>query len=188
VIAGCPTPASAHDLQSLARATMYEWSSWTRRRIGLSLISPPTWIETTIDGVIAVTALRVGDEDLADIGLEPVAVDETVEHYRCGHAGDANTCDQRSRLAMTIRVAHPQPLAPPAAAVPVRHLVALQVSSMKTSRSGSRSSWPSNQASGWLRTPGRSCSTACPVFFERDAVSGEEAAQRRDRHRHTRLA
>ena len=59
---------------------------------------------------------------------------------------------------------------------------------MNTSRAGSRSSWPSNQFSRALRTSARSCSTACPVFFARDAVSGEEAVQRRDHHRHACLA
>src|SRR4051812_39400123 len=46
-------------------------------------------------------------------------------------------------------------------------LVEAQVSSMKISRSGSRSSWPSNQASRRLRMSGRSCSAACAVFFLR---------------------
>lgn len=54
-------------------------------------------------------------------------------------------------------------------------LVAVQVSSMNTSRSGSRSSWPSNQSCRWLRTSGRSCSIAWPVFFARHAVTNEEA-------------
>ena len=44
-------------------------------------------------------------------------------------------------------------------------LVAVQVSSMNTSRAGSRSSWRSNHASRRLRTSGRSCSLAWPVFF-----------------------
>jgi len=44
-------------------------------------------------------------------------------------------------------------------------LVEAQVSSMKTRRSGSRSSWPSNQASRRFRMSGRSCSAACAVFF-----------------------
>lgn len=48
---------------------------------------------------------------------------------------------------------------------------------MKTRRSGSRSSWPSNQASRRLRTSGRSCSAACAVFFHRDPASLEEAPQ-----------
>ena len=43
--------------------------------------------------------------------------------------------------------------------------VAVQVSSMKTSRSGSRSGWLANQSWRFFRTSGRSCSTACPVFF-----------------------
>ncbi len=44
-------------------------------------------------------------------------------------------------------------------------LVDVQVSSMNTSRAGSRSSWPSNQASRRVRTSGRSCSVAWAVFF-----------------------
>src|SRR6185369_6063033 len=44
-------------------------------------------------------------------------------------------------------------------------LVEAQVSSMKISRSGSRSSWPSNQAARRLRISGRSCATACSSFF-----------------------
>ena len=45
-------------------------------------------------------------------------------------------------------------------------LVAVQVSSMKSSRSGSRSSWSWNQASRALRMSGRSCSAACPIFMD----------------------
>lgn len=59
-------------------------------------------------------------------------------------------------------------------------LVEASVSSMNTSRLGSRSSWLSNQACLRLRTSGRSCSAACPVFFERDLVTLEEPPQRRD--------
>lgn len=44
-------------------------------------------------------------------------------------------------------------------------LVAVHVSSMNTKRSGSRSTWLSNQSWRCLRTSGRSCSMACPVFF-----------------------
>ena len=36
---------------------------------------------------------------------------------------------------------------------------------MNTRRSGLRSCWASNQSRRWLRTSGRSCSAACPVFF-----------------------
>jgi hypothetical protein len=44
-------------------------------------------------------------------------------------------------------------------------LVEAHVSSMKTSRSGSSSGWPSNPSRRRLRTCGRSCSSACAVFF-----------------------
>src|SRR5215210_5124371 len=43
-------------------------------------------------------------------------------------------------------------------------LVEAQVSSMNTSRSGSRSSWPSNQASRRFRMSGRSCSQGMQLF------------------------
>jgi hypothetical protein len=49
---------------------------------------------------------------------------------------------------------------------------------MKTSFSGSRSGWPSNQSSRCFKISGRSCSLACAVFFSRDAVTVEEAPQR----------
>src|SRR5215212_7212009 len=49
---------------------------------------------------------------------------------------------------------------------------------MNTSRAGSRSSWPSNQASRASATSGLSCSAACAVFFERDAARVEEAPDR----------
>src|SRR5919205_93150 len=45
-------------------------------------------------------------------------------------------------------------------------LVAAPVSSMNTRRAGSRSSWPSNQVSGRLRTSGRSCSAAWAVLWD----------------------
>ncbi len=57
-------------------------------------------------------------------------------------------------------------------------LVLAQVSSRKTKRSGSRSSWPSNQSSRRFRISGRSCSVACAVFFARDAVTAEVAPER----------
>src|SRR5918994_5814679 len=57
-------------------------------------------------------------------------------------------------------------------------LVDAQVSSMNTRRSGSRSSWSSNQASRRFRTSGRSCSEACAVFFARDLVTAAEAPER----------
>ena len=57
-------------------------------------------------------------------------------------------------------------------------LVDAQVSSMNTRRSGSRSSWLSNPAWRRFKTSGRSCSLARAVFFGRDSVIGEEAANR----------
>jgi hypothetical protein len=53
-------------------------------------------------------------------------------------------------------------------------LVAAPVSSMKTSLLGSSSSWSSNQASRRFRMSGRSRSTACADFFERQAATVEE--------------
>jgi hypothetical protein len=57
-------------------------------------------------------------------------------------------------------------------------LVEAQVSSMNIRRSGSRSSWPSNHSSRRFRMSGRSCSAARAVFFARDLVALEEAANR----------
>ena len=59
-------------------------------------------------------------------------------------------------------------------------LVEAPVSSMNTSRSGSRSSCPSNQASRAALTSGRSRSQAWAVFFDRDRPRVEEAPERAD--------
>ena len=59
-------------------------------------------------------------------------------------------------------------------------LVEAQVSSMNTSRAGSRSSCPSNQASRRVKTSGRSCSAACADFFPCYLPAREEAPQRTD--------
>ena len=61
-------------------------------------------------------------------------------------------------------------------------LVDAAVSSMKISRAGSRSSWPSNQSRRRRRTSARCCSLACAVFFERDAALFEEHPHRRRHH------
>jgi hypothetical protein len=63
-------------------------------------------------------------------------------------------------------------------------LVEAQLSSMKTKRSGSRSSWPSNQALRHFKMSERSCSDACAVFFARDGVTDEKAADRPIANRH----
>src|SRR5215204_4437475 len=55
-------------------------------------------------------------------------------------------------------------------------LVDAQVSSMKTSRSRSSLPWLSRQASRRFKTSGRSCSVAWAVFFARDLMALEEAA------------
>jgi hypothetical protein len=73
---------------------------------------------------------------------------------------------------MAVRHAHPEPPPLRRSAVGAGHLgrgpgLAAQnyVSSMNTRRSGSRSSWRSNQSWRRLRMSGRSCSAACAVFF-----------------------
>src|SRR5689334_21168122 len=64
-------------------------------------------------------------------------------------------------------------------------LVEAQVSSMKISRSGSRSSWLSHQSCRRFRMSGRSCSLACADFFERDLVPIKEAPDPTDAGEHT---
>src|SRR3954467_3885059 len=59
-------------------------------------------------------------------------------------------------------------------------LVEAQVSSMNTSRSGSRSSWPSNQAARRWRTSGGPARRHAPSFFTRDLVPAAKAPERTD--------
>jgi len=66
--------------------------------------------------------LQFRHENLGDIGLEPVAVDRPVQHHRRDHAGHAQACDQRGGFAVSVRKAHPQPLAFWAAAVAAGHV------------------------------------------------------------------
>jgi transaldolase len=63
-------------------------------------------------------------------------------------------------------------------------LVVTQVSSMKTSPSGSRSSCPSNPSSRRSATSGRACSLACAVFFKGQPATREAFPQGRARNRH----
>ena len=51
------------------------------------------------------------DENLIDIGLEPLAVDRPVENHRRRHAVAAQTADEGRRLPMSVRNARAQPLA-----------------------------------------------------------------------------
>ena len=66
-------------------------------------------------------------------------------------------------------------------------LVDAQVSSMNTRRSGSRSSWASNQSQRRVRMSGRFCSAACAVFFKRQAAAVEEGPKRRPSRIHITL-
>lgn len=61
----------------------------------------------------------------------------------------------------SLRIHAKRTLTPLAAPV----LVAVQVSSMKMRRAGSRSGWSSNQSSRAVFTSGRSCSAAWAVSF-----------------------
>lgn len=56
--------------------------------------------------------------------------------------------------------------------------VEAQVSSMKTRRTGSRSSWPSNHSCRRIRKSERSCSEACVLFFARVIMTRKEAVDR----------
>jgi hypothetical protein len=56
--------------------------------------------------------------------------------------------------------------------------VGAPVSLMNTSRSGSRSSWPSIHASRRFRSSGRSCSAAWAVFFDGHIAAVEEGPDR----------
>jgi len=58
---------------------------------------------------------------------------------------------------------------------------------MNTRRSGSRSSWASNQSLRRFRTSGRFCSAACAVFFKRQAAAVEEGPKRRPSRIHITL-
>jgi hypothetical protein len=67
-------------------------------------------------------------------------------------------------------------------------LVEAPVSSMKTSRVGSRSGCASNQASLRRATSGRSCSLACAVFFDGHGVAVKETPDRAGRKGGTMIA
>src|SRR6266545_4708738 len=56
--------------------------------------------------------------------------------------------------------------------------VEVPVSSMNTSRAGSRAGCSSFQAARASATSGRSCSLACTIFFEADALGSKEPPYR----------
>src|SRR6185295_14738958 len=61
-------------------------------------------------------------------------------------------------------------------------LVLAQVSSMKTRREGSSRPWYFLHCARRLATSGRSCSLACRLFFEGDALVHEEVPDREVAH------
>jgi len=69
-----------------------------------------------------VTGPKLRYEHLRHIGLEPVAVDRTIEHHRRDHACHPQRGDQRGRLAVAVGEAHPQALALGAPSVAAGHV------------------------------------------------------------------
>ena len=69
-----------------------------------------------------VARLQIGDEDLADIGLEPVAVDWAVQHHGNHNAVEPQSGNEGRRLAMAVRVPHAQPFTTSAATVAAHHV------------------------------------------------------------------
>ena len=116
---------------------------------------------------MTMTALaQFRDEDLVDVSLESETVDGSVDDERRDEAAQRQGSDEGRGFPMSVRNADPQALARAERDRRRRAmLVEAQVSSMKIKRSGSRSSWPSNQSSRCFATSGRLCSEACAVFF-----------------------
>lgn len=69
-----------------------------------------------------ITGLQNGYEHVGDIGFEPFAVDRAIEHHWRDHAGHAQSGHQRGRFAVTMRKAHTQALAFPAATMAAGHV------------------------------------------------------------------
>jgi transposase len=106
------------------------------------------------------------DKDLVDIGLEGGAVDRPVERHRRGpipvrRSAPTKVVVFQWRWGMAARNRSPSGARPELRAM----VVDAQVSSMKTSPSGSRSSWPSNPSWRRFMMSGRSGSLACTVFY-----------------------
>src|SRR5215218_1625443 len=104
-------------------------------------------------------------EHLVDIGLEGMPVEWTIKHHGSCDPVVAQPRHEGSGLPMAVRDPGSQALALRRPAAQPGMLVEVHVSSINTSRAGSRSSWPSNHSSLRLRTSGRSCSDAWAVFF-----------------------
>lgn len=69
-----------------------------------------------------VTGPQFRYENLGHVGLEPIAVDGTVQYHRCDHARHAQSRDQRGGLAVPVRETHSQSLAFGAAAMATGHV------------------------------------------------------------------
>ena len=69
-----------------------------------------------------VSRLERWRQDVADIGLEPLAVDRSVQHHRRDHAAQPQARDQCGGLAVAMREAHAQPGAARTPPVAARHV------------------------------------------------------------------
>lgn len=61
-------------------------------------------------------------EHMADIGLEPIAVDRAVQNHRRDHTAEAEAGDEGRRFPVAVRNRHPQAFTPDAAPVRARHV------------------------------------------------------------------
>ena len=81
---------------------------------------------------------KFGYEDFFDVGLEGIAVDRPIKDPGCDDAARGQPGEECRRFPMAVRNADPQAFAALARPCLRAILVEAQVSSMKTSRSGSR--------------------------------------------------
>ena len=98
-----------------------------------------------------------------------------VEHHGGGRSVQPKGADEGGGLPVPMGDRRPAPIARPERRA---ILVDAPVSSTKTSLSGSRSGWVSNQAPRRCSTSGRCCLLACADFFKGDAAAEEEAPHR----------
>lgn len=129
--------------------------------------------------------LEFGNEDFCDMDLESVPVDGTVEDEGRRDAADPKTGDEGRCLpspwGMLARSRSPRAQRPCVRAM----FVEVQVSSMKTRRSGSSSGWLSNQSSRRFRADLARLHVGS--FFARQIVTLAEAPKRGDAHNGVRL-
>ena len=112
-------------------------------------------------------ACSVGSEKLLDVSFEDLGVDRPIEDEWGDNSFEPPCGHESRRFPMAVRDRGDGMRSPlgarPHACAPCSWRP--QVSSMKTSFSGSRSSSESNQARRRFRISGRSCSVACADFF-----------------------